>query len=245
MGSLGSWCELGGCSLEDPSGHRQEDAGACVGDTFHRRPPRSEHSSPRWVFSGASSKGTFPTLHISTSKSPFLSGSSVTRRGQLPTDDGRRCPASCPHRRVTGSGTKDRVSFLSVFSVQGLGTKMFMWREAFSNHTPVTITGRRLGAGGGGRSEGQALFIPHLLLRGSGQKYANVFLHFPCLSPVSPPKLNIEKGCLGKRLVPWRQGSGRWVTSKGWVPPNPPVGPGAPLRSTPEKGHLPEAQGQA
>lgn len=148
---------------------------------------------------------------------------------------------------VIGSGTKDRVSFLSVFSVQGLGTKMFMWREAFSNHTPVTITGRRLEGGGRGRSEGQALFIPHLLLRGSGQKYANVFLHFPCLlPPVSPPKLKVEKGCLGKRLVPLRQGLRAVGHLQRLGPPtNPPVGPGAPLRSTPEKGHLPEAQGQA
>lgn len=158
MGSLGSWCELGGCSSEDPSGHRQEDAGACVGDTFHRRPPRSEHSSPRWVFSGASSKGTFPTLHISTSKSPFLSGSSVTRRT---TDDDAQPPvptAPPPGNRIRNK----RSGFLSlrVQCPRSWDKDVYVERSIFQPHS-----GHDQGQAPGGRGAGDALKARPCLFR--------------------------------------------------------------------------------
>lgn len=84
-----------------------------------------------WAFSGASSRGTFQTLHISIFESPLLSGS----MGESAPCWTQTCSTSCPKSYLIVSGTKDQVSFLSVLSVQGLETKMFIWREAFCNHT--------------------------------------------------------------------------------------------------------------
>lgn len=166
---------------------------ASWGDTFHR------HHGPGTKAPTGLSLTRAPMEHsrLRTPALPSLPAEwqpCATRRAS-PTQHANASTLPPPHYS-TGSGAKDRVSSLSVLSVQGLETKISLSGERhFPTTLWVTIVGDGAvggrgtwGKGARGHSRGHTSFIPHLLLpAASRQKYANaVFLHFPC---VSPPKL--------------------------------------------------------
>lgn len=141
------------------------------------RAPRCGQKGTRWVFLWSKRSWNIPNSAHQHFQSPSWSGSSNAQE---------RHPTSCPNSYLMGHERRIRFPFLWFQVSKVLETKISFTGEMHFPTTFWVMVMEKEGSQGraGGHSKGQTLFIPHLLLRGSSEKYANgVFLHFPCISP--------------------------------------------------------------